>query len=91
MAIKDDFTPEVFLKNFPETIPEITDSIIIQIFLRNFTGLSKANNEKDIFSSSTSPRFMACPMNERFDRCAFTNIQNSYTLWGIYFMASHGQ
>jgi len=78
MSIKDDSPPEVFLEKFPETIPEITDSLVVQICFGNLTGFAKTDDEKYIFCPSPSSRLVACTMNERFDRRSFSDIESPY-------------
>ena len=75
MTIKDNSAPEVFLKKFPEAIPEIPNFIVVQISFGNLAGFPKSHDEKNIFSPGPPSGLVACTMNERFNRRSLPDIQ----------------
>ena len=86
MAIENHFLSKIILKKFPEAVPHAANSIVTNIFLCDITRLPKSDNEKDILGSGPPARFVTCPVDKRFDRCSFTNIEGSHALWCVEFM-----
>src|SRR4030042_708155 len=86
VPIKNNCLSKILLKKSPKMIPQLSDFIIIQMFLCNLTSFPESDNEKNVFRSGPSPRFMACPVNERLDGYFFPDIQGSHALWRVAFV-----
>src|SRR5262249_35116900 len=92
-TVEHDAVTKALFDLLPEEIAEPSYVALItrQISLRDLAGLPQAHGEDDVFSTSTTSRFMPSTVDQRFQRAAGAHVQGPDALGGIELMTSNGQ
>src|SRR5262245_26452687 len=93
MTVEHNAVTKALRDLLPEEVAELSYLALImqQAVLRDLAGLPQAHGEDDVFSTSTTPRFLPRTVDQRFQRATSAHVQRPNTLGGIEFMTSNGQ
>src|SRR5215831_5822090 len=93
MTVEHDAVTKALFNLLPEEIAELSYFALItrQVGLRDLTGLPQAHGKDDVFSTSTTSRFMPSTVDQRLQHAASAHVQCPNTLRGIELMTSNGQ
>jgi len=85
MAVEFQIVPEQFLQPGVQIVAQLRQprTAGFQVRRCQFAGSAERNVEQYVFGSGTSPRFMACPVDQRFKHHSLSNVERANALGRI--------
>src|SRR3990172_5510069 len=91
MTVEGNAVNESILQEGPETLPEIENTLVMDIFPGKLAGFPQPHVEQHVLRSGPPAGLMTCPMDKRFKGRSFPDIQRAYAFGCIYLMTGQGQ